>query len=155
MSLTVIAVLIVVGLLFLLLEILVVPGTTVVGITGFILIAVGIWQSYAVYGASTGHFVLLISFVLTAIALALALRSKTWKRVMLDTEIDGKANTFPEESVKVGDTGKAISRIVPIGKALINDQYYEVKSDGEFIDQGTDLIVTKVDRNKIYVKSNN
>ncbi len=155
MSLTVIAVLIVVGLLFLLLEILVVPGTTVVGITGFILIAVGIWQSYAVYGASTGHFVLLISFVLTAIALALALRSKTWKRVMLDTEIDGKANTFPEESVKVGDTGKAISRIVPIGKALINDQYYEVKSDGEFIDQGTDLIVTKVDRNKIYVKLNN
>jgi membrane-bound ClpP family serine protease len=154
MSLTVIAVLIIVGLLFLLLEILVVPGTTVVGITGFILIAVGIWQSYAVYGATTGHFVLLISFVLTAIALALALRSKTWKRVMLDTTIDGKANTFPEESVKEGDTGKAISRIVPIGKALINDQYYEVRSDGEFIDQGTNLIVTKVDRNKIFVKPN-
>jgi membrane-bound ClpP family serine protease len=155
MSMTVIVALIAVGFLFLLLEILVVPGATVVGITGFILMAIGIWQGYAVYGTPEGHYILSATIFLAIVVLAFALRSKTWKKAMLDSEILGRANAYEEESVKAGDTGKAISRIVPIGKALINDQYLEVMSDGEFIDQGTELIVTKVDRYKIYVKTNN
>lgn len=154
MSMTVIVALIAVGFLFLLLEILVVPGATVVGITGFILMAIGIWQGYAVYGAPEGHYILTGTIFLTFVGLAFSLRAKTWKRAMLDSEITGRTNVYEEDAVKAGDTGKAISRIVPIGKALIKDQYFEVRSNGEFIDQGTDLIVTKVDRNKIYVKTN-
>lgn len=154
MSLTVIIVLIVVGFLFLLLEVLVVPGATVVGITGFILMAVGIWQSYAVYGTPEGHYALVGTLFFSVIALSLALRSNTWKKAMLDTNLTGKVNDQDEDKVKVGDTGKSISRLVPIGKALINDNYYEVRSTGEFIDQGTDIIVTKVERNRIFVKSN-
>lgn len=49
MSWTVIIVLILVGLLFLLLEALVIPGTTIVGVIGFVLIAIGVWQSYAIH----------------------------------------------------------------------------------------------------------
>ncbi len=155
MSLTVIIVLIVVGLLFLLLEILVVPGATVVGITGFILMAIGIWQSYAVYGTPEGHYALTATIFFTVIALSFALRSKTWKKAMLHTNLTGNVNDQDKDKVHVGDTGKTISRLVPIGKALINDNYYEVRSTGEFIDQGTDIIVTKVERNRIFVKSNN
>ncbi len=152
MSFTVIAALIIIGLIFLILEILVVPGTTVVGIVGFILMGIGIWQTYIVYGAPIGHYVLGGSLVLTVGALALSLRSKTWNRAMLHTELTGKANVIDETRIKAGDTGKAISRIVPMGKAFINDDYYEVKSSGEFIDQETEIIVTKIEFNKIFVK---
>lgn len=152
MSWTVILALILVGLLFLILEILVVPGTTVVGVVGFILMAIGIWQTYVVYGSSKGHWVLAGSVVLTLGALALSLRSKTWNRAMLHAEILGKTNVYDAEKVKVGDTGKAVSRLVPMGKAFINDDYYEVRTSGEFLDQETEIVVTKIEHNKIYVK---
>lgn len=155
MSWTIIAVLIIVGLLFLILEILVVPGTTVVGIVGFILIAIGIWQTYAVYGSTNGHYVLAGSIVLTLSALVLSLRSKTWNRVMLHSEIGGKTNVYETDKVKVGDTGKTVSRLVPMGKALINNDYYEVRSSGEFIDPGTEIKVVKIEFNRIFVKPNN
>nr|NQU92982.1 hypothetical protein [Bacteroidota bacterium] len=152
MSWTVIAVLIIVGLLFLLLEILVVPGTTVVGIVGFILIAIGIWQTYIVYGAPAGHYILAGSILLTVVALGFSLRAKTWNRAMLHSEIDSQTNVISDSSIKVGDVGKTVSRLVPSGKALINNEYFEVHSSGEFIDPQTHVEVTKIEFNKIWVK---
>ncbi len=152
MSWTVIVALIVIGLIFLVLEILVVPGSTIVGVVGFILMAIGIWQTYLVYGSETGHYVLGGSIVLTLGALALSLRSKTWNRAMLHTEINSKTNVYEADKVKPGDEGKAVSRLVPMGKALINDEYYEVRTSGEFVDQETEVIITKIEHNKIFVK---
>jgi membrane-bound ClpP family serine protease len=152
MSLTVIAILIIVGLLFLIIEILVVPGTTVVGVVGFILIAIGVWQTYAAYGTPAGHWVLAGTLVLTIGALALSLRSNTWKRFMLKTDLDGKTNVIEADSVKVGDEGISISRLAPMGKALINNQYFEVSSSGDFIDEQSKVVVTKIEFNKIYIK---
>jgi membrane-bound ClpP family serine protease len=152
---TLIAALIIIGLLFLVLEILVVPGTTVVGIFGLVLMGVGIWEAYNIFGATTGHLVVAGSLVITVIAIALSLRSKTWKRAMLSTEIKGKTNLINQEKVKPGDTGKAVSRLVPMGKALINDEYFEVRSMGQYVDQGTDIEVIKIENNKIFVKQIN
>lgn len=154
MTWTIILVLILVGLLFLILEVLVIPGTTFVGLTGFVLIAIGIWQSYAVHGAPTGHYVLAATIGITVVSLWLSLRSKTWNKVMLHTSIDSKANIHEENSIKIGDIGIATSRLVPMGKALINDEYFEVTSTSELIDPGTEIKVVKIDRNKIFVKIN-
>lgn len=152
MTWTIIIILILVGLLFLILEVVVIPGTTVVGIVGFVLMIVAVWQTYVVYGSTSGHLVLGGTLVLTLVGLRFALRSKTWDRVMLKSNIDGRANVIPEGSVKVGDVGKSISRIVPTGKALINDEYFEVCSSGEFIDPENDIEVVKIEHNKIFVK---
>ena len=154
MSWTVIIVLILVGLLFLLLEALVIPGTTIVGVIGFVLIAIGVWQSYAIHGAVVGNIVLLSTVLLSVVVLILALRSKTWKRIMLHTELDGKTNIVEEESVQVGDVGKTISRLAPMGKAFINNQYFEVTSTGGLIDQETEIRVVKIEGKKIFVKLN-
>lgn len=147
-----IATFIVIGLLFLVLEILVIPGAGFAGIVGFILIAIGIWQSYAVFGAMAGHMVLGGTFLLTVITLALSLRGRTWRKLMLSTEIDGKVNMIDAEKIRVGDAGKTISRLAPMGKALINGEFYEVKTDGDFVDQHADIVVDKIEYNKIYVK---
>ncbi len=149
---TLIAALIIVGLLFLILEILVLPGTAVVGIFGLVLIGFGIWETYSIYGTATGHLVLAGSLLLSIIAIALSLRSKTWKRAMLSSEINGRANLVDPEKIKLGDTGKTVSRLVPIGKALINEDYFEVRSSGQYIDQGTEIVVTKIESNRIFVK---
>ena len=152
MSWVVIATLIIIGLIFLILEILVVPGTTVVGIVGFILMGIGLWQTYIVYSTPIGHYVLGGSLLLTLGALGLSLRSKTWNRAMLHTNINSKANVYDLTKINIGDAGKTVSRLAPMGKAMINDEYYEVRSSGEFVDQETEVEVTKIEFNKIYVK---
>ncbi|MCF8304773.1 MAG: nodulation efficiency protein D (NfeD) [Bacteroidales bacterium] len=155
MSWLVIAMLIVVGLLFLVLEILVIPGTAVVGIFGFGLMGVGIWQAYATYGAIAGHYTLGGTLLLTIISLYFSLKSKTWDKITLHDSVNSKVNVIEEEKVKPGDTGKTVSRLTPMGKAIINGDYYEVRSSGEFIDPGTKILVTKVSYNKIDVKPQN
>ena len=147
-----ITVLIVIGLLFLVLEILVIPGVGVAGIIGFVLIAIGVWQTYAQYGAPAGHSVLAATLVLTLGTLALALRSKTWRKVALHDSIDSRVNIIDAEKVKVGDVGKTVSRLAPSGKAIINGEFYEVRTTGEFIDQENEVIIDRIDHNKITVK---
>ena len=147
-----IATFIIIGLIFLALEILVIPGVGIAGIIGFILIIVGIWQTYAGHGMLAGHLVLAGTFILTVTTLVLSLRSKTWRKLALSTSIDSKVNLIDEENLKAGDTGKTVSRLAPMGKALINGEYYEVSTNGDFIDQQTEVVVVKIDHNKIIVK---
>ncbi len=155
MTWTIIAVLIGVGFLFLLLEILVLPGTNIAGVLGFVLLGIGIWQAYAVYGGVAGTIALVLIVIFSVIALYFALKSNTWKRAALNKNIEGKVNIIDSEKIKPGDHGKAISRLVPMGKAIINGEYYEVKTNGEFIDQETEIEVVKIEYNKVFVKKIN
>lgn len=152
MTWTIIAVLIIVGFLFLLLEILVLPGTNIAGVLGFVMIGIGVWQAYAVYDARSGTITLGATVLLSLFALHFALKSKTWKKASLKKEINSRVNVIDEQNIKVGDTGIAISRINPMGKAMINGVYYEVKSTGEFIENNTELEIIKIDHNKITIK---
>jgi len=154
MDWSLIIVLIFAGLFFLVLEILVFPGTSIVGIIGFMLIAIGIYSAYSSHGVTYGHYTLGASLVFTILTLYLSLRSKTWNRFMLKKEIDGKVNII-DINLKVGDTGKTVSRLAPMGNALINNDIHEVSTKGEFIDQEQEIIVTKIELNKIYVKLKN
>ena len=153
MTWTIIAVLIVVGFLFLLLEILVLPGTSIAGIIGFILIGIGVWQAYAVHGGTAGTLTLVGSVILSVVALYFALKSQTWRRASLSSNIGSRVNLVAPDSIKPGDTGKTVSRLNPMGKAFINGEYYEVRTKGEYLDQGTEIEVVKIDINKITVKS--
>jgi len=152
MSLTLIFLLILLGLILILLELLVIPGTTIVGIAGGVLIFIFIWQAYSIYGSGKGHIIVLGTIVLTGISLFITFKSGTWKRMTLSTNVDGRVNIIEENKLHVGDLGKAISRISPAGTALFDNELYEVHTNGDFIDQETDLIISKLEDNKIYVK---
>lgn len=152
MSLTLLIILIIAGLLFVLLEVLVIPGTTVVGIAGFVLIVFSVWEGYRVFGAPTGHFILAGTVVLSILTIVVAFKSNTWNRLMLKTEISGRVNEIDTEKVHEGDVGKAVSRITPAGKAVINDEFFEVHTNGDFIDQEMEIVVTQIVDNKIFVK---
>lgn len=152
MTWTLIIVLIIIGFLFLLLEILVIPGTTFVGAIGVVSMAIGIWQAYVVYGSTAGHLTLLVSVLLSCIGVYYALRGKTWKRAMLDTNIEGKVNTIGVDEIEPGTKGKTVSRLAPMGKALFNNKFYEVQSISGFIDENTDIEIISIENNKIIIK---
>lgn len=150
----IIVILILVGLLFIILEILVVPGL-IMGLLGVSLLVLGIYESYTRYGPAAGNLTILGTVVFALFTAIIIFRSKTWHKLMLHTENTGKVNVIEENKVNVGDKGKAVSKLSVAGKALINGEYYEVHSTGDYIDSGSEIEVTKVDSTKIYVKKVN
>lgn len=145
--------LIVVGIVFLLLEILVVPGATVVGLFGLALVVAGVVVSFNHYGVETGVITLAGTLVTSLIAIGVALRSNTWKKAMHSSTLEGRVNVVEADKVLKGDEGIAITRLNPMGKALIKEDYYEVRSLDNLIPENTQIIVIKVEGNKIIVKS--
>jgi membrane-bound ClpP family serine protease len=152
MTWTIIAVLVAVGFLFLLLEILVLPGTNIAGVVGFVLLAIGIWQAYAVYGGMAGTITLLATLFLSAATLYYALKSKTWSKAALNKNIDSRVNVIDHTKINQGDKGTTVSRLAPMGKAEFYGEYYEVNALGQFIDPGTEIEIVKIEHNKITVK---
>ncbi len=142
--------LIVLGVLALMLEVLVLPGG-IVGIIGALFVIAGVVLSYVHFGLWAGNITLLITAVFIIGTVILFLRSKTWKKMALTTEIDSKVNVLPSE-LEVGMEGVTISRLAPGGKALFGDQEVEVFSNLGFIDQNQEIVIFQIDENKIIVK---
>ena len=141
------------GILLLLLEILFVPGTTIVGVGGMILLAIGIYLAYDFIGTTAGHLSLASSVAVIFLALIVLLKGQTWKRMALETNVEGKGVEQLEKLVFVGDRGKTISRLNPVGKALFDEKILEVSTTGEFVDEDVNIEVVKLDQNRIKVKT--
>lgn len=145
-------VLVLLGILLLLVEILLLPGIHLAGVIGLILMVLGVFLAYNQLGVMQGTIALIVAAVVSVFMLILALRSKTWKRVTLHESVDSQAVIDYTTVVKPGDEGRTISRLAPMGKALINSVEVEVTAVGELIDQQQNIVVVKVEENRIIVK---
>lgn len=152
MMLGVVVGLLVLGILLLLLEIIFVPGTTVVGIGGFILLAIGVYLAYTSVSVMAGHMSLASSVAVIFLALIVLLKGQTWKRVALEDRLEGKSLESMQEILNVGDRGKTISRLNPVGKALFGELIVEVSTTGDFVGEEVEIEITKVEQNRIRVK---
>lgn len=142
--------LIIVGLLLLFAEILIIPGVGVAGILGLLSLAGSCVYAFLEIGNTAGIIVTAVLSVLLVALTVYVLRAKTWKRVSLSTNIESKA--VAELTVSVGDEGKTLTRLAPMGQALIGEDSVEVKALEGMIDPDMDIVVVMIDDNKIYVK---
>jgi membrane-bound ClpP family serine protease len=147
MSLTAIIILILLALILLVIEILFVPG-----MIPFIMIGAGVYFAYESHGAITGHLVLAGSVLVGGGLVIWAFKSNVWTRVGVNNVMDGRANVIDENNVKVGDKGVAVSRLAPMGKAMINEQLLEVVAYEGFLDQNSPIEVYRLQGNRIIVK---
>ncbi|MFW6370566.1 MAG: NfeD family protein [Bacteroidota bacterium] len=153
MSILAISLLILLGIVLLLVEFLIAPGITIAGIGGVLCIIAAVVFSYIYHGAATGHRTLLITVVSLIFFVVLALKSKTWNRVMLADTISGKVDYgVSEETVHIGDKGISITRLNPIGKVKVNDKIMEGKCITGYLDQNKEIEVVKLQTNNILVK---
>ncbi len=154
MSIPLIILLILLGIFLFLVEFLLIPGITVAGIGGAILLIGSIIMGYRYHGVTAGNFILLGTLVLFVITLVFVLKGKTWRRLGLNTVVDGKMNVIEEKGkkIKTGDEGVTVSRINPMGKVRVKGNVYEAKSMGGYIEQHTKVEIVKVLSNHIIVK---
>lgn len=143
--------LITVAILLLLLEIFLLPGITIASVGGFIFAVGGVIYAYTV-GETVGHITLVASILAFGGAFFWLLRSKSFNRVALKTDVDSKLVSSRELGIEPGDEGVTLSRLAPIGKALIKGITVEAKSTGDFIDEDTNIKVVRVDGYNVVVE---
>jgi membrane-bound ClpP family serine protease len=150
--LLVIVSLLLIGLVLIIVELVFIPGTTLVGLLGFIFAISGIVISYRHYGSEVGLYVLSSMAVITLVTLVFSLRSGAWSKFSLKSSMNNKVNEELMSTIQVGDSGTTISVLRPYGKAEINSQQYEVKSFGNFVSNGVKVKVTHILSNQIIVE---
>jgi membrane-bound ClpP family serine protease len=163
----------VLGLILLGVEIFILPGFGVTGISGVLLIlaAVGLatmekapssseeWTTFAGQLVKYG-----LSLVAAGIAVALLARYLPKipyaNRLMLapPTENQGPDVELPplpgaeQAAALLGQVGAATSMLRPAGMAKFGDQYVDVVTEGDFIEPGTPIQVVEVEGTRIVVK---
>ena len=141
--------LILLGIILLLVEILLIPGVGLAGILGIASICGSSYYAFAYLSPWTGAVVTFINVVLLSVLFFFVLRSKTWRKLELNTVIDSK----PEDrTVEIGDKGVTVTCLGPMGTARFNDFSCEVTALEGMIAPGVTVEVAHIEKNKIYVK---
>lgn len=147
----VLIVLILIGFVLLILEFLVFPGVNIVGVIGFACLCFGVYLGYEFFGTKTGHLVVLGTALGGCVLTWYVLRAQTWKRLSLESKIDGTVEPV-DERIRPGDCGVCIGRLAPMGKVKIGESVVEALSEDGYVDANSKVEVVKVYRDKIVVK---
>lgn len=151
--LTVIIILAAVALLLSLLEIFVLPGFGIAGIGAIICAVVDAVLIYNVYGLGWAAAAVVAAIIVLGLMLYVVAHSRTVDRMALHASIDSTNATAAQLSVRVGDEGRALTRLALIGNADFDGKQVEVKSSGDFINPGTPIRVTAVSEAAITVEA--
>ncbi len=148
----VVVALLVLGVLLLLLEVVFVPGTTIVGVGGVILLVIGVHLAYDTIGEVAGHLSIASALLAILLSLGFLLKGRTWERMALESQLTERVDANDKQKVVVGDMGVADSRLNPVGKAVFGENVLKVHSNEGFISEGTAIEVTHVADGRISVR---
>ena len=147
-----IVLLIILGLLFLVAELLLFPGLSIGGILAIACYGGAIWYAFDALGVTAGVWTIVVVAILSLLSLIFSLRAKTWQRLTLKQEIDSVSMPKPETEVTVGAVGVSISHLSPMGKVEVNGKTFEAKSVDVFIDQRSKVEVVGFDNFTLVVR---
>ena len=151
MNLFYIILLLLLGVLFLVVEVLLLPGFSVGAILSLACYGGAIYLGFTYYDTLSGILVIAAGLIVSTITIVISLRAKTWQKLSLQKNIDSVSSDLPEHTVRVGSRGVAISRIAPMGNVEIDGKRYEAKSD-VLIDQREEVEVVGFENFSVLVK---
>ena len=152
MDILIIILLVLIGVVLIILEIFFLPGITVAGFSSLIFFGGGIYYAIVNLGTTAGYVTIVASVVACVVGIIWFMRSKSLDRISLKTDIDSVIPTQVNDSIKVGDEGIALSRLNPMGTVLIGTVQVEGKTREDFIDEGSSVIVERVERTSVIVR---
>ncbi len=166
------------GLVLLIVEVFLIPGFGVAGITGLIFMTVGLvlsrqsfflpdtdWQ----WELFLGNLMMVIgtlaaSFILMAVLMVFFPRIRLFQRLILTTAgtpadfgTQGREPALPQvelqlENKLIGMEGTCLTKLRPAGKIQIGEEIYSVVTDGRWVQPGEKVRVTSVEGNRIVVE---
>ncbi len=140
------------ALLLLLVELFVIPGSSLAAILSAICLTWAVAYAFINISALAGIITLIIALILGSCVLITFMRSKTLDKVALTEEVSSTVDRSVAAQVQVGDKGYAVTRLALIGNAEINGHVVEVRSADGFLNEKTPVVVTCVTDNEIIVQ---
>lgn len=158
-------ILFIIGLILLAAEIFVIPGFGVAGIGGILLILISLFLSLTPSGPFFNFESISLAFVQLAGALAAAFililvlakflpKSRSFSKLILDESEKSEKGfvSYPSEKNLIGAEGVALTTLRPAGTAEINGKRVDVMTDSEYVQQGSRIVVERVEGIKVVVK---
>ena len=151
------------GILFILVEIIVIPGFGVFGISGLLMII------YAMYSMLIGEYptpreieiayrsliiTVCSTFILSIAIFKLIIRSEFYSTLIpMQSQLKKDGYTIAKDFHKlIGSEGITATDLRPSGKILVGSKSFQAMSQGEYIEKETKVIVIKLDENQLIVK---
>jgi membrane-bound serine protease (ClpP class) len=156
-----------IGLILIALELFVVPGFGITGISGTILIVAAL--SLALVNninfnfEGVGDFEIGRSIMVVLIGISAGFGSMLWlssrigkngilREIALSADLED-AKSAPSLSALVGKDGTTATVLRPSGKVIIDGAYYDGISQSGFIDKGTKVVVVRFENAQVYVEA--
>jgi len=158
------------GVALIIIEVFIIPGFGVTGISGIALMLVGLilsMQDFVIPDFSwqwdaLGQNILLVlgnmvaGFVAFGILAFLIPKYTPFKRLTLalnqDSSMGYSAQDVTDESTYLGKEGKTTTVLRPAGKADFDGEILQVETSGEYIEMGVEVYVSAVNGNRIVVR---
>lgn len=155
-----------VGVVLLTIEIFVIPGFGITGISGISAIVLSLilsqqdfiipkwsWQwSQFNRNILITIISILVATIVIFILMSLFPRLPLFNRLILATSQDFTNDNREIEDDLIGKTGEVITQLRPVGKVLINSKSYTCKSLGQFIPKGSRVKIVSTESNNLIVR---
>ena len=132
-----------------------VPGFGLPGISGIVLLVVGIGLTWSTYGAVAGLAVTLIALALAGISISVSVKSaatgKLSKSALILNEVTQPVEHEEAEAL-TGKEGVTATVLNPVGIAEFDGVRLNVVSEGSYLEKGAKVKVQQVEGNKIIVR---
>jgi membrane-bound serine protease (ClpP class) len=153
-------VLLLAGVLLIVAELILIPGTTIVALLGVACILASVYLQFGDNFGTVAGTAAVAGGIGVALVLWLLPQSRFGSRFILSNNLEGNlASVGPADAFStspsrlVGRFGVAVSDLRPAGVATIEGERMDVVSDGEYIKAGTNLEVIRAEGRRILVKS--
>ncbi len=152
------------GIILIFLEIFVIPGFGITGISGILLVLASIFLSLTgglpffdlniISGAIIQLSIALAgAFILILLVAKFLPKSKVFNRLVLAEEENADKGfvSYPSAKEIIGAEGIALTDLRPAGSAEINNQRFDVMADWQYIEKGKKVKVIRVEGIKVVV----
>ena len=152
-----VAIIFVVGTIFLIAEVFFLPGHGVSGLIGLVCTYVSIFLIMPNMTQAAVSFVssILIAGVIFAATLKYLPKSPVWNKFRLQTTMSEEEGYIPtkKKSELVGALGVAMTDLRPSGVAMINENRIDVTTNGGYIQKDTPIRVVKAEGIRVVVET--
>ena len=145
-----------VGIVLLLVEVFM-PGFGIPGISGCALLGAGVIMTWIQFGAKVGLGVTVVVLALLAILISIAMRSVAKGKLgksefVLNDDMSSEREEKDDMLSLIGEVGEVSTVLRPVGVAEFECGRLNVMTEGEYIERGAKVKITRVDGTNVFVK---
>ena len=145
--------LLVLGFLFMGVEVVLVPGFGVIGLLGLAALGGGCYVLWLAAGPLAGVLGMMTSLVVSVLMVWMFVRSKRARKLVLEQEVSGIATAVERLEPLLGREAEVVSPLRPSGIVQIDGERYDgVLKDGTFLERGNRALVVGSEHGQILLE---